>query len=172
MPLPGSAPSVVQGDLVVTGNLSAGTQQLPASSVNNAAIAAGVLGNFIDPSKIESRLARFYAQPNTTATTETRAIHYTVGATGVLQTFQAGSIAVAVGAATVTIDLKKNGTSVLTAVITLNSSSTARAAASATFSSTAIVAGDELEIVITATASGGTLPTGVFVNLLLNEDPF
>lgn len=172
MPLPGVQPSVIQGDMVVEGNFFAGTMNVPAGAVDNASVASGTPGNFIDPSKLESRIGRFYAQPNTTATTETRAIHYTVGATGSLIAFQAGSIAKAVGAATVTVDLKKNGASVLSALVTLDSTSTSRAAISATIATAGFVVGDEFEIVITATAGGGTLPTGVFVNLLLNEDPF
>lgn len=93
------------------------------------------------------------------------------GTTATVLQFAAGSIAKAVGDSTVTIDLKKNGSSILSAVITLDSGNTNRLLETATLSSTALVAGDWLEIVITATVGTGTLPTGVFVRLLLDEDP-
>jgi hypothetical protein len=70
----------------------------------------------------------------------------------------------------VTVDLRKNGTTVLSAVITLNNANTARVAVAGALSVTTLVAGDVLEVV-TATAGGGTLATGVFAIVTVNEMP-
>lgn len=111
-----------------------------------------------------------YSQPNTTATAETRTLHV-AHASGTLVAFRAGSIAIAAGAATVTVDLKKNGTTVLSAVITLDSGNTARVSEDATLSVTSYAAGDWFEIVTTATAGGGTIPTGFFCEMVCRENP-
>jgi hypothetical protein len=92
------------------------------------------------------------------------------GVSGTLLSFKAGSIVANIGAATVTLDLKKNGVTALSAVITLNNANTARVAVSGTLSVTTLAAGDVLEVVATATAGGGTLATGVFAELRWKED--
>lgn len=125
----------------------------------------------IDQSKLGHQHRIPYNQPNTAATTETRVLYRCYGATATVIELACGSIAIAVGAATVTFDLKKNGTTVLTGVLTLNSSNTARVAVLASLSGTVtLAAGDVLELVVTATASGGTLPTGIFAELTVKED--
>lgn len=127
----------------------------------------------VDPVGMRHQHAQRYSQPNTAATTETKVVHVCQGTSGTVRKFSAGSIVVALTTATVTVDLRKNGTTILTAPITLNNANTARVAVNATLASAgaaALVAGDVLEVVITATASGGTLPTGVFTALRVDED--
>ena len=77
----------------------------------------------------------------------------------------------AVGAATVTIDLQKNGVSVLSAVINITSALAANVYIDASITTTTYVADDVFKIVITATAGGGTLPTGLYVQLTTDENP-
>jgi hypothetical protein len=141
---------------------------LTAGSVMDADISPGAS---LDPTKMRHQYAPTYSQPLSTATTETRIIHVVKGATGSIVAFRAGSVTVAVGAATVTIDLKKNGTTCLSAVITLDTGNTVYVVEEAALSVTALAAGDVLSIVITATAGGGTLPTGVFAQVVTREDP-
>ncbi len=160
----------LDGDVIVRGNLSPKTFSAPAACIANNAITAAA-GNYVDPSKLGQQRRPGHSQPNTTATTETRTILVVYGATGNVLDFRAGSIVACAGAATITVDLKKNGTSVLAAVITLNSSSVARVAQAATITTPALAAGDWLEVVITATAGGGTLGTGVFCQAVVQEDP-
>jgi len=161
------APTRLEGDLYVNGNLSSKTATPAASSITNASIIAAA---GIDATKVDHQHRLVFHQPNTTATAETRVIYHCYGATGSVIAIYAGSIAIAVGAATVTVDLKKNGSSILTGVITLNSSNTARVAVAGTLTgSTSLVAGDVLEVVTTATAGGGTIPTGLFVAITVNE---
>lgn len=77
-----------------------------------------------------------------------------------------------VGAATVTIDFLKNGSSILAGgtPITLNSGA-GTTLQLPTLSATSAVQGDVIEANVTATAGGGTLPVGLAVNLTVEEYP-
>lgn len=155
----------VGGQLQVQGAIVLKTQSLSGTAINPAVP--------VPTGSVTHQNRKGYSQPNTTATTETRTLYRVRGATASLKEFFAGSIAINAGAATVTLDLKKNGTTLLSSVLTLNSSNTARVPVNATLlaSPTALVAGDVLEVVITATAGGGTLATGVDCGITVDEDP-
>ena len=90
--------------------------------------------------------------------------------TGTINEVVAGSIAKAVGDSTVTIDIKKNGTTILNAVVTLDNANTARVVEVGSINSGAFVAGDWIEAVITATVGTGTLPYGVFCQLEVDQN--
>lgn len=155
-------------DMTFTGNCRFINQPtFPDGGVTNAKVSASAA---ISASKLQHQHRVKFDQPNTSATSETRVIYRCYGATGTIKEFAAGSIAIAAGAATVTLDLKKNGTSVLSGVITLDTGNTARVAELASLSGTSLAAGDVLEVVTVATAGGGTLPTGVFASLTVEED--
>jgi hypothetical protein len=157
--------ATVIGSLVLT----AQTVTPSDGSVVNASVAnsAGILAT-----KLQQQYTKLYAQASaTTASTITIPIHLVRGATCTLDSIKAGSVVANVGAATVTIDLKKNGTTVLSAVITLDNANTARVPEAGTITTAGGVADDLYELVITATAGGGTLATGLFVQVVINEDP-
>ena len=161
------AQSKIEGDVRVTGNISCSTLTIPAGSVRNASIEEDAE---IEATKLEHKYEPVFAQPNTTATAETRAVHLVHGATGEVLAFKAGSIAACIGDSTITVDLKKNGSSILTSVITLDSSNTNRVAEAGTISgSGAIAVGDLLEVVVAVSAGTGTLGTGVFASVELTE---
>ena len=143
------------------------TIDLPSNSVSNSQITAGA---GIEAEKLEHHHSITGNQPNTAATTETRVIHSVYGTTGDVLAFEAGSIVAATGNATVTLDLKKNGTTILAAVVTLDSANTAYIIEAGSIATAPIVDGDVLEVVIVATVGTGALPTGLFYNLRLNED--
>jgi hypothetical protein len=144
-----------EGDMLVTGDLQCGTITPSAATIfpraNTKHVHAcgfGQSGNAVD---------------------ETRAIHAVVGSTGVMLALRIGCITAPVGAATVTVDLKVNGTTALASVYTIDNATVARAVNTKALSSTALAVGDLIEVVIDATTAGGTLPTGVFVFLQLEE---
>lgn len=143
------------------------TITLPGSTVGNSQILAGA---GIEAEKLEHHHSITENQPNSAATTETRVIHSVYGATGDVLAFEAGSIVAATGNATVTLDLKKNGTTILTGVVTLDSGNTAYIVEAGSIDTAPVVDGDVLEVVIVATIGTGALPTGLFYNLRLNED--
>ena len=155
----------VPSDLHVEGQITGESMVVPANAVTDSSVSSVAA---IQATKVVHQQLRSYAQPNTTATTETKTIHVARGSGNVTE-FYAGSIAINAGAATITVDLKKNGVSILSSVITLNSSNTARVAVAGTISSASYVAGDWFEVVATATAGGGTLGTGVFAQMTAQE---
>lgn len=158
----------VEGNLTVTGRLIPTHFSPPSQCIDDDAVAADAA---IAADKLQHKHQITYAQPNTTATAETRVVHTVRGATGEVRSFRAGSIAPCVGAATITVDLRKNGSTILTAVITLDSANTARELKAGTLTAgAALVADDVLEIVTTATAGGGTIGTGLFIELTIDED--
>ena len=159
------ASMTIQSNTHVNGHLSANTMTIPASAVTKDSILAGT---GIEAADMEHVFRPHFSQPNTAATSETRAVHVCRGA-GTILSFEAGSIAKAVGDSTVTVDLKKNGTTVLSAVITLDNANTNRVAEAGTVTVTALADGDVLEVVTVATAGTGTLPTGVFASVNLME---
>lgn len=159
--------ATIDGDIHINGKLTCNSIKLPVDTIadENVPGAANIAAT-----KLEQRHRITYSQESaTTVVTETRTVHVVHGATGTLRAFRAGSITANVGAATITADIKKNGVSVLTAVITLNNGHVARQVVAGAFSSTALVAGDVLEVTIVATAGGGTLGKGVFAEVVLDE---
>lgn len=152
---------LIDGDWTVRGTLNVGAITLPANSIDQASqIKAGIN---IPADKTEQRFFPSWQQPNTAATAETRTL-FVARRSGTLNEVVAGSIAAAIGDSTVTVDVKKNGTSVLAAVITLDNSKTARTVTAGSISGGGtFAAGDWFEVVIAISAGSGTLPTGVFV---------
>lgn len=157
----------MEGDIYFAGACQFKNVVVNDGSITNAKIATAAA---IAASKLVHQHRIGYSQANSAAATETRVIYTCYGATGTIKSFKAGSIAAAIGDSTVTLDLKKNGTTVLSAVITLDNANTARVVEAATLSVTTLVAGDVLEVVVTATIGTGTLPTGLFATLTVEED--
>jgi len=160
-------------DLLVQGTINATTNKPSAGAVADASVAAYAgTGTGISASKLQQRFDSHYAQESATnAASEARVAHVVRGANGTIQDFYAGAVVLLTGADTCTVDLKKNGSSILTAAISLLSSDTVRVAKAGSLSSASVVAGDVLEVVVTATHSSGTLPKGVFARVSVTEDP-
>ena len=92
-----------------------GALTVPSGSFDDADVAANAA---IAASKLGHRFHAPFSQPNTAATSETKAFYVAMGAGTVLDV-DCGSIAAAIGNSTVTIDVKKNGTTILSGVVTL-----------------------------------------------------
>lgn len=163
------AQSQLNSDLYINGALTVKTFAPPLSCITNNSIVAAA---GISASKLQHQHQKTYGQPGGAISfTERRVIHAVYGLTGTVLAFRAGLRTANVGAATVTFDLQKNGVTMLSAVITQTNAQAAYALTAAAFAATALVAGDVLEVVIVATAGGGTLGNGAFADLILTEDP-
>ena len=155
-------------DVAVRGVLSPSTLVIPTNSITSSTQVQA--GANLNADKLEQRFFPHWSQPNSAATTETRTL-FVANRGGTVNSVKAGSIAAAIGDSTVTLDIKKNGTTILSAVITLDSANTARITEAGTISGDGtFVAGDWYEAVITATAGTGTLPFGLFVQLEVDQD--
>ena len=159
--------NTIDGDMVVKGRLSPTLLDIPDNIIVDADVSSSAK---IATTKLQHRHQVGFGQPNTAATTETRSL-FIARSIGTIMEIGAGSIAIAIGNSTVTVNVLKNGTTVLTAVITLDNANVARTIELGTISVAGLVAGDYLEVVLVATIGTGTLPTGVFVSMKLDMDP-
>lgn len=157
---------LINNDLYVNGKFAAKEMTLPSNVVANANVVAAA---DIDAVKLEHQYEKVLNQ-NGTAVADTRAIHLVYGATGSVVAFKAGSVVACTGNATITVDLKKNGTTMLSAVITLDNANTAYVAEAGTLAGTVLVAGDVLTVVVAVNAGTGALGTGLFAEVVLRED--
>lgn len=151
-------------DVHVGGALTAQSFTPPASSVSNASVQAAA---DIDASKLKHRYAPVEAQANgTNNVAKTIVRHRVVGATGTVTAFRAGNRTAASGGDSTTVDLKKNGSSILTGVITLNAAA-GTTTQNGTISSGSVVAGDLLEVVVAL--SGTNVGQGVWAQPVIDE---
>jgi len=161
-------PTRIEGDVFVAGNVRAVSMTVPAGAVDDQAVAAGA---DIAATKLRHEHRPVYAQESATAAaSEARVLHAVRGVAAEAVAFVAGAVVPAVGDSTVTVDLLKNGASILTAAITLSVAQAAYEIVAGAIASAALVAEDVLEVQIVATVGGGTLPKGVFAALSVHED--
>lgn len=153
----------VYGTLTAAGGVS-----LPAGSIGDTqASAASPFG----VTKTNKQYNAGWSQVSGGAATSATQQFYTAKAAGVVAQVMVGSVAIAAGAATVTVDVKKNGTTILSGVVTLNNANTAYVPVAGSVSVTAYVANDTFTVTTVATAGGGTLPQGVFCQVTFQEAP-
>ena len=154
----------------ITQNITLPAGQIVNADVNSAAA--------IDTGKLRHRTHLTYCQSNGTAVVaDENAVFVSYGATSACA-IVAGKCGIqtlmTTGSGddkTVTVDVKKNGTTILTAPYELNKSKTAKVSYNLVFASTALVAGDVISVVVTVGGSTGTQGQGVFVTLVVDEDP-
>lgn len=162
------AQNTINGDTYFNGTLTAKAVTLPASTVTDAGVAGGA---GIQASKLQHQYEKVLAQDGgVNAAALTRALHAVKGATATIIEVAAGAITPLTGNDTCTIDVRKNGTTVLTAAIALANTDVAYALKTGALTTTSAVAGDVFTVVVTATHNTGTLPQGVFARLTLRED--
>ncbi len=124
----------------------------------------------IAASKLEHQHQISYAQESATdVADEARVLHAVYGTTGSVLAFECGVVVAAAGAATVDVDLLKNGVSILTAAIEINNATVIYTPKAGTIDTAAVVDGDVLEVSIDETIGGGTRPKGVWCSLILTE---
>jgi len=156
----------VDEDFFVGGTLRAQAMDIPAGTIVNADVAenAGIAA-----SKNQQYPAKTYGQAGT-AVAATVIMHVVRGATGTIKGFVVSNITANAGASTVTVDLLKNGVSVLNTVVTLNNATGNRGVEEGAIDTTALVADDVLEVVVALAQSGtDALAVGVAAELRLDE---
>lgn len=164
------AQNVLNANTHVAGTLSATRVNLPDGTVTNASVLAGA---GIAATKLEHQFpVRYQTVAGTAVATATHPIHIAHGATGDLVALRVACTTAPTTSDTVTVDLQKSTAggafaSVLTGVVTLNSSSTARVVQSGTISSAPFVTTDIFQVVVVAS---GTSCQGLVVVAVLRED--
>ena len=163
--------AVFEGDMQVQGTLTCGQFSPPPSCIDNDAVKTPS-GQPIKAEKLEHKHLKLLGEDsNVSAAAVQQVVHVIRGAIGTIKGFIAGVIVAATGDSTATVDLLKNGASILTAPLTFANSSGVYWASqqAAAFSSTALVRNDILEIKVTVSAGTGTLPKGIWGVLDLHE---
>lgn len=156
----------VPGDMFVNGTFRANAMDIPDNSVSNSTF------DISAPLDATKQFHQYLVKlnQNGTASTETRTVHQAYG-DGRLIVAYATIKTAAIGAATVTLDVKKNGTSILSGAWVIGNTTVAFGVSLGTLNpaSQDYLQDDVFEITATAAAGGGTLPTGLLVTLVLRE---
>jgi hypothetical protein len=139
---------------------------VPNSSFGNAQIGTT---NPIEAEKLKHQYVQRLSQAHGTASTDERRVVHVARASGSVVGVEAGPVVVAVGDSTVTVDVKKNGTTILSGVITIDSGDAAFDKVAGAISVASYVTGDVFEVIIDATVGTGTLPQGVFASVVFRE---
>lgn len=113
-------------------------------------------------------LERLTQAHGSAAVAERRVIHVAKSG-GVVEDFSAGVATACVGDSTIDVDLKKNGTTILTGTIEIDSGDAAFDLVEGDLSSTSYSAGDVFEVVVAVTAGTGTLGQGLFAQAVFRE---
>jgi len=154
-------------DTMVTDYLRVNTNlSLPAGSLTNAMVSATAA---IAASKLVSYQKMIYASYGT-LTTRTVVLGIMRGATGLSVGVECSNVTQCAGSSTVTVDIQKDGVTILSSVVTLDSSTGDLGVEAGTITDTALADGEVITAVITAVASGtDVIATGVAVQLDFTE---
>lgn len=144
------------------------TPTVPASSFGDTQIGTT---NPIGANKVKHQHHKQLSQAHGSAAAAERRVVHVARAAGTVESFEAGVVVAAVGDSTATADLYKNGASILTAAVEIDSGDAAYAEVAGAISSAAYVAGDVFEVVVTVAAGTGTLPQGLYAAAVLRESP-
>lgn len=158
----------IEEDVLIRGVLRCDEFQPPTASIGDDAIDPN---NPILATKLQHQHHRSYAQASGVAVATVSAvyIHRAVG-DGTIVDISAAVIVACIGAATITLVIKKNGASITSGTWQIDSGDAARALVPAALTDPDYVSGDFFEITVTAAAGGGTLGQGLAVDLVVRED--
>lgn len=148
-----------------------GSISLNAGSVGNQHI-SGAAADIIQASKLQhvyKALTNLGFNIGDTPTTKEQII-YVASGSGTVLIFAAG-LNVTGSSTSITFDLKKNGVSILTSVITVTNANTNRQIQDATISSTSFVDEDVFSIAMTVSSSTGAQGPIVYAGFQENTSP-
>lgn len=142
------------------------TVRIPAGSLGDQEFASS---DPLTAAKQQHQFPQRFSQAYGTAAVAARHVVHAARSAGTLLEFRCGLAVANIGAATVTINLYKNGSTILSAPVVLDSSGVAYALTDGVFSSASYVANDVFEVVVTVAAGGGTLGQGLVAQLMVRE---
>lgn len=163
--------SMFDGDSTFRGgavNMTGATSLVvPVNSIVDASVsAAAPLGTTKTRKRHYPKHSQYSGAANVIATD---LVHEVYGAAGSIIAIR-GSVQVAcIAPSLTTVDVKKNGVSILTAPFTINAAAGV-ADVAGSVATPSLVAGDKLTVVVTLTG-GGTQGQGLFVQIVVDEDP-
>lgn len=116
--------------------------------------------------------AKYWVEDPLPAVNKPRWIHSVRGASGTVKHVRFGAITASTQDAMITVDLKKNGTTILQNPITLTSAQSGSEEVAGVVTDTQLVRDDVLTVVLNATSGslGGSIGSGVFGTVWMDED--
>lgn len=158
----------VPSDLHVAGIISCNGLNVPNNAVKDASVDST---SPITAPKLQHQHQICWGQARgASPTANTGETIYVAYGAGTIVSFGAGfNVDESGWSGNVTVDLRKNGSTVLSGVITLNSSTVVTDVSPAGIASASYAADDVFEVVTTYTAGAGTPPQGVFCRLVVRE---
>ena len=158
-----------EDDGIFTGDIVFNNAVLNSACVNDAQVGVAAA---IQASKMRHQHRQRYSQElATAASTGSYVIHVFKGATGGVLAFGCGAAVKPSGDGSVTMNLKRGTTVILSSAMTLNSASTNYGVALGTVGTSACTVGDVLVLSIAAsTGTAGAVGTGVFAFVDVLED--
>lgn len=155
------------GDHLITGKLLPADIEIPNGNIDNDAISSSA---GIEPSKLKSSVMDEVFIVGT-VTTQTIPLGGVKGATRTVKNVRVWNITANTSPSTVTVDIKKNGATILASVITLNAATGNNGVEVAAISDPDGVVGDLYTAVVTAVQSGTyPLASGVLIQMHSDED--
>lgn len=154
------------GDMHVRGHLTADTMSVPGGAVGNEQWDPG---NPLSAINQDHQYMPVYAQKHGVAVADERMPLHVANGDGTLVAVYVGVVVKPVGDSEVTVDILKNGTTVLTIVFTVDNTITNFIREAASIDDDDVEAGDVFEVVVDATVGTGTLPQGLFVQAIFRE---
>ena len=155
------------GDMHVPGLLTMDAINLPVSAVGDTEIDPA---RPISALKVEKQYIVEHKQAGAVVN-KLEPVHVAFGATGELVSVEAGTIVLCTGTSTITIDVLKNGVTVLSAPLVLDSANTIRVLEAAGINPAAdsYVAEDWFDVQITIATPTGAVGQGLIVRLIFRE---
>ena len=159
----------LDGNVYVNGTLGCkGAVAFPAGSIT-AAMINSLAG--IPATALQHQVSQRLAQEYTATAAASRQVVHVCRAAGQLVEFVAGVAQVSTGNATITVKLRLGGTDVLNTDLTIDNTYTAYSlAATNSFTSATLAAGNVLEIDVSVNAGTGALGKGFFAMVKLWEN--
>lgn len=154
----------IPGDMHVAGVLSADKFNLNDGSVGDAEVDGA---RPISVLKIGHQYIKDVKTVGAVAA-KTEPIHVAYG-NGTLVAVDAGTVTLCTGSASITIDVQKNGVTVLSTPLILDSGNVARILEAGAIASGAYVSGDWFDVVVTIATPSGAVGTGLIVRLVFRE---
>ena len=155
----------IYGDTHIIGRLSAVSMAVPADSVGSDSVDAD---DPIQSEKLEHQYTLTHRQPGNVAAITADKIHIARGA-GTIESVQILTHTAPAAANSYTVNVKKNGTTILSSPVTVDNSTAANDVIDATLSVTTFVAGDYFEVAIVS-AAGTSWGTGLIVQVIIREN--
>lgn len=167
--------NIVPGNLQVGGQLTAGSMTAPDNSVADAAVQTPTdMDDAIDANKVKHENVRTWTDHELEIDEESVAKEgymWCASAAGTIVSIAMGSVVVATGDNTLTIDVKKNGTTILSSTVVLDSSNTNYIVEDGTLSVTTFVDGDVFTVHLTLGGSSGAHAKGAFIRMVVQHSP-